>query len=602
MKPSLSEINLEHLDFLAGLEPGERAGIAAQLETLQMKRGDVLMRQGEAADALYIVVSGRFAVMIAGRATPISEIGPGQPIGEIAFLAGGTRTATVTALRDGLVLRLGRAEFDALSSKSPAIWSTITIALARRVAELNRAQPPPPDPRPRTIAVIRAGGEPVPDRFVDRMMAAFRAQARTRLIIEPVARRALRSDPSFEGPRATEALNALERRNDFVVFLATDALDAWADKAIRQADLVLAVGRHGADARLNAVERRAAELLPRSARRLVLWHERRGPISGTARWLAERDVAMHHHVALDTPADMARLYRFISGAAVGLVACGGGALCTAQVGLYRALKEAGLTFDMMGGTSAGSAFTAAFALERDPAEIDAAIHEMFVTNKAMRRYTWPLYSLIDHRHFDTELARLYQGAMIEDLWIPYFSVSTNLSRYELHRHDRGPLWTAVRASGSIPVLLPPYYTEDGDMLVDGCLLDNVPIRVMHELKSGPNVVMSFEVPDLERFDVRYDALPSRGELMREAVGLIRRRSGPKAPHVGTVLLRSLMANRKDFKRHLGGEDLLLVPPLPQGMGILDWHRHGELAEATYHWASGEIARLRGEGHPLLGGR
>ena len=54
----------------------------------------------------------------------------------------------------------------------------------------------------------------------------------------------------------------------------------------------------------------------------------------------------------------------------------------------------------------------------------------------------------------------------------------------------------MRATGSVPVLLPPYYTEDGHMLVDGAILDNVPIRVMHELKSGPNVVISFEVPKL----------------------------------------------------------------------------------------------------------
>lgn len=599
MKPKGLESGLDSLEFLAGLDAAERAQLAAELETVPMKRGDVLMRQGEIADALYIVVSGRFAVTVAGRSQPISEIGPGQPIGEIAFLAGGTRTATVTALRDGLVLRLGRGEFQALTAKSPALWSTITVALARRVAELNKAQAPPPDPRPRTIALIHAGAEPVPQAFVDLFMSELRRRARARLVTAPVARRALRTDPTFEGVRATEALNALESRNDYVVFLAEPRLDAWSDKAIRQADLVLAVGRHGGDATPNPLERRAAELLPVAARRLVLLHERRRPISGTARWLTHRDVAMHHHVALDTPGDVARLCRFIGGTALGLIACGGGALCTAQVGLYQALSDAGLSFDIMGGTSAGSAFTAAFALGRRPEEIDAAIHEMFVTNKAMRRYTWPLYSLIDHRHFDRELQRLYGATMIEDLWVPYFAVSTNLSRYELERHQRGPLWAAVRASGSIPVLLPPYYTADGDMLVDGCLLDNVPIHVMHEVKSGPNVVMTFELPNLERFQVAYDALPSRGQLMREAVGIIRRRSAPKAPHVGTVLLRSLMANRKDFTRHLTAEDLLLVPPLPANMGFLDWHRHGELAAATREWATAELERLRREGHPLV---
>ena len=139
---------------------------------------------------------------------------------------------------------------------------------------------------------------------------------------------------------------------------------------------------------------------------------------------------MHHHVALDEPGDMERLYRFINGTALGLVACGGGAYCAAHIGLYKALLQAGLTFDIMGGTSGGGAMTAAFAMGTSPDDVDRATHEIFVTNKAMRRYTWPRYSLLDHTHFDRQLANHYAGIDIEDLWIPYFAVSTNLSSHE----------------------------------------------------------------------------------------------------------------------------------------------------------------------------
>src|SRR6185295_364891 len=116
----------------------------------------------EMADALYVVVTGRFLVTVEGRREAVAELGPGQPIGEIAFLAGGVRTATVRALRDSLVLRLGRAEFEKLSAKSPSIWRTLTVTLARRVAEANVSRTPPPDPRPRTLALIRAGDSALP--------------------------------------------------------------------------------------------------------------------------------------------------------------------------------------------------------------------------------------------------------------------------------------------------------------------------------------------------------------------------------------------------------------------------------------------------------
>jgi len=596
MKPQVSEHGLDGVEIFQDLAPAERARLARELATLTLKRGDTLVRQGETADALYVVVTGRFAVTIDGRREAIAEVGPGQPIGEIAFLAGGARTATVTALRDSLVLRLGRAEFEELSAKNPSIWHTLTVTLARRVAKTTVSRPPTPDPRPRTVAFIRAGGGALSPVFVEALAGVFRRLHRTILLRAAMAKEVLPEGVRLDSNEATRALNALEAGYDYLLFVAENELTPWSEKAIRQADLVLAVGWHGADETPNALERLAADLLPPDARRLVLLHEKRAPITGTSRWLRARRVVMHHHVALDDPGDFERLYRFINGTALGLIACGGGAYCAAHIGLYKALRHSGLTFDIMGGTSGGGAITAAFAMGHSPDDVDRAIHSIFVTNKAMRRYTWPRYSLLDHAHFDRQLAIHYAGVDIEDLWIPFFAVSTNLSSYDLHRHRHGDLWTAVRASGSIPVLLPPYYTEDGHMLVDGAILDNVPIRVMHELKSGPNVVISFEVPKLKRFEVDYRSLPGRGALLKAMINPFLRRTLPVAPGIGTVLLRSLMANRQDFERRLRPEDLLLVPSFPPDMGILDWHRHTELVDTTYRWAVSEVARLRAEGH------
>jgi NTE family protein len=600
MKSQVSEHGLDAVEIFADLEETERARLAAELETLNLKRGDVLVRQGEVSDALYVVVTGRFSVTVEGRPQMIAELGPGQPVGEIAFLAGGVRTATVTALRDSLVLRLGRTEFEQLSAKSPSILRTLTVTLARRVADANVTRAPPPDPRPRTVTLIRAGGSELPASFVVGLTRVFRRVNRTMLVWPDMARTVLPATVPIDSTEATRALNALEAQYDYVLFVAEPELTPWSEKAIRQADLVLAVGRHAADAEPNALERLAAELLPPAAQRLVLLHETRGVIAGTARWLAQRNIAMHPHVALDNVGDAERLYRFINGTALGLVACGGGAYCAAHIGLYKALLQSGLNFDVLGGTSGGGAMTAAFALGADPDAIERATHDIFVTNRALRRYTWPRYSLIDHVHYDRQLANYYSGVDIEDLWVPYFCVSTNLSSHDLHRHRRGDLWAAVRATGSIPVLLPPYYTKDGHMLVDGAILDNVPIRVMHELKSGPNVVVSFEVPKLHRFEVDYGALPGRGALLKAMLNPFLRRTLPRAPSVGTVLMRSMMANRQDFERHLRPDDLLLVPPFPQDMGILDWHRHSELVDRTYRWALGEVARLKAAGHLALG--
>lgn len=588
------------VEMFAGLPAEERARLAAELQGLPLRRGDVLVRQDEVSDALYIVVTGRFAVTVRGRREPVAELGPGQPVGEIAFLSGGARTATVTALRDSLVLRLGRDQFEALSTRSPAIWRALTIALAQRLAETNLDRAPRPDPRPRTIALLRAGASSMPVDFLEALLARFRAGHAVAVMGAEKVRDVMPPPRDLDAADATGALNALENGHDYVFFIADDELTPWSEKVIRQADLVLAIGQHAADATPNVLERRAMELLAADAMRLVLLHPRRQKIAGTRRWLSPRRILMHHHVARDEPEDVARIYRFISGTALGLVACGGGAYCSAHVGVYKALLQSGLTFDIMGGTSGGGAMTAAFAMGTAPDRVNEATHEIFVTNRAMRRYTWPRYSLLDHAHFDQQLARHYGGVSIEDLWIPFFAVSTDLSSYDVHRHRDGDLWAAVRATGSVPVLLPPYYTDDGHMLVDGALLDNVPIKVMHELKSGPNVVISFVVPKLERFDVNYAALPGRTDLLKALLNPFMRRALPPAPGVATVLMRAMMANRQDFERLLREEDLLLVPPIPSDMGVLHWHRHTELMDLAYRWTLREVARLRNEGHPVVG--
>jgi len=602
MSPPRLTTGFVRIGILADLTDAECAALEAELVPLPVRRGDVLMRQGEEADALYIVVSGRFDVRIAGREGPIAEIGQGYPIGEIAFLAGGARTATVTAVRDSLVFRLDRSHFDQLCQRVPRIWSALTTALARRLADQTAGRVRLPESTPRTIALIPAGAEAVPAVFIADLVAAFARLGRT-MAVHSSNVGELIGDRDLASDAATEALNSLERDHDAVLYIADAMLTAWSEKAMRQADLVLRVGFVDRDATApvaeNVLEQFATRLLAPSAQRLVLLHpHRRGP-RGTRHWLSGRSIKMHHHAVLGGRADVDRIARFVTGRALGLVTCGGGAFCAAHVGLYKALVEMGISFDIMGGTSGGSAIAAGFAMGQLPDEIDRAIHEIFVTHRALRRYTWPRYSLLDHVRFDRLLEACYGDVEIEDLWLPFFAISTNLSRHDLTCHRCGPLWEAVRASGSIPGLLPPFYTSDGEMLVDGALVDNVPVRTMREIKLGANVVIAFEVPQLERFAVDYRSLPSRGDLVRSLVLPFSTRQLPAAPSLGAVLMRSMLARRNEFERHLQPSDRLMVPPLPDGMSILDWSRHGELMDAAYAWGKAEIERARMEGHPAL---
>lgn len=242
--------------------------------------------------------------------------------------------------------------------------------------------------------------------------------------------------------------------------------------------------------------------------------------------------------------------------------------------------------------------TAALARDVPTDDIARRTEDIFITRKAMRRWTWPRYGLLDHTAFDSALADHFTSIGIEDLDMPFFAVATNLTRNTVQCIRRGPLWQAVRASAAIPAMLPPVFNADGEMLVDGCVTENTPIRTIRGLKSGPNVVIDFASPEPDRQTIDTSTLPSRAQIIaRMLTGGARHL--PPTPGPQSVLMRALMMNKPDYSRDIGANDILLVPPLPANFGHLDWHRHRELREIARDHAAQVLANLKREGHVLL---
>ena len=598
---SLSSPNLSTVATFSGLSADELQRLEAALTPRAVSRGEMLVREGDAADALYVVVSGRFAVEINGIDEPVTEISKGATVGEIAFFAGGARTASVRAIRDSVVVGLSRSDFDDISARSPKIWRMITATLAERLAAETRrslgmnsnARPPRrAAPPPRTIAVMAAGGGAIPRVFLE--LFGNEAAKRSRALVLSSRDCAAHLNGSHIGDsRATEALNDLERQYETLVFICDPDLSPWSEQAIRQADETLIVadntnGPIGAPARLSPLEAFAAALPRPPHRRIAILHARPRVSQGARHWLAHRAPAAHHHLAVGAAKDFARLWRFIAGEALGFVACGGGAYCATHIGIYKAFRERGVSFDMFGGASGGAAMTAAFAEDADPDEIDDRLQRMFIDGKALGRYTIPRYGLLDHTHFDAHLRDAYGPGAIEDLWKPYFAVAADLTDASVAVLRDGPVWKAIRASSAIPGLLPPFYTDDGRMLVDGSVIANVPIAAMRELKRGPNVVISFDALEAQRVTVDYANLPNRIDLVKRTLNPFASAPLPKAPSAATVLVRSLMADRSHFERALQPDDWLMLPPTPADMGALDWRRHTALVETGYRYALTEI--------------
>jgi len=591
---------LEEFALFRTLSAEQRLKVLNALVRQDLVRGQLLVAQGGPSDSFFLVLHGALAVRKTGYSEPIAELRAGELVGEIGFFANGPRTADVIAIRDTSVLALTRPAYQKLVEEAPAIVEALLAALARRFAkETARIAPFPSSPKARTVALIDGGVQPLPGAFDRRMREGLATNAE---IVDAARLTALFPGRALDAHEVTEWLNKLEHTAPLVVYLGGGEASPWARKAIRQADMVVFACRGEAPAvALTEIEAFACEVHAVSARRLVRVHDHRsGEVSGTAAWLARLPAFMHHHVALEDQIDIDSLVRFLCGRAIGFVAAGGGSFGTAHVGIYKAFRERGVMFDIFVGTSVGSAMVAGFAKNLEAEHLERGTHEIFVKSRSFRRPTWPRYSLLDHKAFDRALAHQYgPDCRIEDCWRPFAAVATNLSTHNLELIRTGPVWQAVRASSAIPGLLPPFYTPEGAMLVDGCLIDNVPLTSMHQLKSGPNLVVHFGEPAAEMFDVDYAALPGRFELIAAMLTPFRKKLLPAAPSAVNVLWRSLVAHQRYDTLPVGPFDTVMRPPPPDGVDVTDFDRHTEIFEASYRWAKEAIAALEAGGSSAI---
>ena len=184
---------------------------------------------------------------------------------------------------------------------------------------------------------------------------------------------------------------------------------------------------------------------------------------------------------------------------------------------------------------------------------------------------------------------------IADLWVPFFCVSTNLTNATLMVHDRGPLVDALRASIAIPGVLPPV-PHGGDLLVDGGLLDNVPVDEMRRRNPSGRVLA-------------IDVAPVQGPVAARDYGLsvsgtrsfFDRRRGQGPPHlVSTMVRATLLASVRDRERVVERDvaDLYLDVGV-EGGGLLDFSTGAAIVDAAAtstrpvleRWIAGELAHL-----------
>ena len=569
------------------LDTGFLRGIGREFEQVAVAGGHTLVRRGDPSDALYILISGRLVATREddlGRIVRLGEIGRGEMIGEMSLLSGGTRTATVTALRDSRLVRISNETFLQFMQRHPSVTRQFIQILISRLTH----HAPRHHEKLSTLAVICAGITDETAAFCRELESAVRGMAKVMLVDRA------RIEASFPGAldgagddRIATWLNEQEQQHGLMLYACEPGLSAWTRLCLRQADRVLIVAQatDGADDHeLTAVERhlygddnggglRGCELVLLQAQNSSL-------PAGTARWLASRRLRRHHHLRRGDATGMERLCRHLVGRSIGLALGGGGAKAFAEIGVLRALAEARIPVDVIGGTSMGAVIGALAALGKDAREIQETLRAA-LRLKPYSGVTLPLVSLLSGKRLEQMMHMLFADIRIEDLWRRYYCVSCNLSTGSVYPAERGLLRQWVMASSAVPGIVPPFI-DRGELFVDGALLNNVPADVMEGFNTGPIIAVNVSSVSELKAGVPDDTDLSGWSVLMGSLAM--RRESQRAPGLGRILVRSmLMASANHAATMRDHADLYLAPRLV-GIDVADWHALDALVETGYEHA------------------
>ncbi|MEO7150038.1 MAG: patatin-like phospholipase family protein [Rhodanobacteraceae bacterium] len=557
------------------LRAHEMDALVREMAWFSLPGGASLYEAGEPSDALYVVKTGSlgaFGVPNTGGSPRMLGVIPGGTIvGELGLITGQSRTASVRALRDSELLRLSRSGFDALVRAHPeAMLGATRIATDRLLVQLRECGETDVSGAPRTLAVLPFDTDVDARGFVETLRKQLLPFGDCTVI-----------DSALGRDRSTAWFAQRESEVHYVLYL-DDGDATWRRLCERQADALLLL----ADARRKPAawthETISSVIHARHRpRHLVLLQPPNEFVYGAARAWRETlsDGGLRHHHARNQ-SDIARIARLLSGHGTGLVLSGGGARGFAQIGVIRALREAGIVIDSVIGTSIGAIIGAGVAYEWNDQKMREAYRRALVDGKPLRDWTLPLVALTRGGRTTMLLREAFGEIDIEDLPIDFACLSADLTRGTAVMHRSGLLWRWLRASSAVPGILPPLL-HDGHVYVDGAVVNNLPTDVLSGEGVGRIIAVDISADDMLIAGVDESVSPPLPALWAE------RHDGDR-PNAFSILVRAGMINSEaGSARRRKLADLLLRPDLER-IGLLDWHEFERAIGIGYRYTRDKL--------------
>lgn len=589
--------------LLQGMDATPVDTLAQGATELLLERGACLMRQGDAADAWYVLTSGRLSVVTeaAGESLRGADLMPGDSVGEIGLITGGVRSATLMAERDCSLMCISQVDFERFAAAYPAfarrLMATVVQRLLAQIA-------PPRAAGAQVLVVLRASASPRLQVALDGLGAALQHVTPTALCTRATFEALLGRTVELDGLDSSHPLwnrfdvwlEEAQRAHAVVLLDAGHADDLWWRECLLRADRCLWLAEPVADgtalppdeqrARRDGAQRWAQRGTRRQSWTLLLAHAHDvAAPRNTRAWLASGGFERHFHLRVGDTGTMGRAARLLTGQATGLALSGGGARGLAHIGVLRAFVEAGPPIDCIGGTSIGAIQAGMFAMGLAIPEM-ITLNRYVIAQRPFNEYTLPVVALVASRRRDACLAKCFGDVQIEDLWLPYLAVSTDLHGARAVVHEHGSLALAAGASSSVPGVLVPVL--DGErVLVDGGIVNNLPADLV-KARCGGTVYASKVAPS-------DDVLPPAGGFPSAWAVLWHRllpwRAPLATPKMGDLLVRTMTVSSAEHMQRVTSSIDVLIEPDVDRYGMLGFAAIDALVERGFDAAQRRLRAL-----------
>jgi len=583
-------LSLRLNDLFKDLSKNVFDALQAEMQLKTLASDTLLCKEGQIANEMYVVVYGKLRIFTENDAQQVKvlkDVGRGSAVGEIGVITSEQRTASVRAIRDSSIAVLSKESFERLLVKFPVVMNRTFVKNIILHLVTNAKKPVSPANSYSLIALnpLLQLGE-----IAHQLQKCLSAYGKTLILDSSICDQSLSSTDISQidlndsrNNALIQWLNEQELSYQYLIYVTDPGMTQWTKRCLRQADHLLMVANANDDKQLTQYESEIKQnsRFSYSKKTLLIMHNASTKMpSGSVDWLNEREAPYFHHARYNTNSDFQRVARFLTGRANGLVLGGGGARGFAHIGVIRAMEELNIPIDIVGGNSIGAVVAAQCAMQWPYQEmIDRIIH----LSKGGEQFTLPLVSLFTGKNMEKGFKEMFGDSHIEDLWRKFYCVSCNLSRAKVMVHNNGLVKDAVRYSNAPPGLFPPI-VKNGDLLVDGALLNNIPVDIMQRINEGGNIIaIDVNIKEEMLNSTEYGTSLSGFKVLAS-------RLNPFKPAINIPNMIELLSRASTIggiaqqqKGMQGLADLYLLPPVKQ-FALMDYKKGTEIAQLSYEYA------------------